>query len=119
MSNYQQFDFENVGDVTLIRLLNEELISAESSVELEEELLEFIDSESPSNTVVTFEQVHSLSSRVINSLLQVRTVLKQHEGQVKLCALRPHILRVFRILNLDGTVFEIYDDTTDAVNSFH
>jgi len=118
MSDYKRFDVQNEGDVLILNMADPRLFETLLVNELEDELLSIIDQRQPMKVVVNFERVTHCSTSVINGLLRVKKRLTRTGGSLKLCGMRDTVREAYRILNLDGTVFQIYDDLSPALKSF-
>jgi anti-anti-sigma regulatory factor len=69
----------------------------------------------PAALLVNFADVARSSTEVINCLLVAKKKLLSEGGDLKLCDLRDSLRHTYRILNLDGTVFEIFETEEEAV----
>lgn len=85
---------------------------------IHDELAELIESERPLQLLLNFGAVSRCSSEMISTLLKIRQLVLFYGCELKLCGLREAIREAYRILNLDGTVFDIYDSATDAIVAF-
>ena len=77
---------------------------------------EFISANRPKRMIIDFEQVKFFSSQVLGVLLNVRTKLKDYDGEVVVSAINPQLYRVFRITNLDK-IFEFFPDLDSAIKA--
>ena len=56
---------------------------------------------------------------MINTLLRIKKiVVRDKAGQLQLCGMKPNVRSAFGMLNLDGTVFDIYESAVDANATF-
>jgi anti-anti-sigma factor len=118
MPQYRHFAVEPKGNVAVIQLLDAKLADALVVTELQDELLDFIEGENPTNVLVSFNGVNQCSTAVINGLLRAKKRLMADGGQLKLCGMNDMIREAYRMLNLDGTVFKIYGTEDDALDEF-
>ena len=118
MRDYTHFDHETQGGVTVVRIKDHEFLERLIGGELQEELIAFVQADAPSKLLVSFERVQRFSSETINALLRAREYIVSEGGSMKLCEMRPEIRNVFNMLNLEGSVFEIYESTVQAIDSF-
>lgn len=109
---------ENIGEATIFRLLDAKLADTLIVNELEDEILEAIDEQQPKRLVIDFTNVKLCSTAVVNGLLRARKRLATTDGRLKLCGMIEPIRDGYRILNLDGTVFEIHEDIAAALRAF-
>ena len=84
----------------------------------QEELLKLMELERPEKAIIDFSHVEHCSTSVINGLLRAKKRISSHGGQLKLCGMSEPIRDAYRMLNLDGTVFMIYDNIDDTVAAF-
>lgn len=118
MSDQKHFEVQVQGDVCMIHLIDPKLFDTLIVTELQDELLEYIESEQPQKLLVNFGGVTLCSTAVINGVLRAKKRLLDYGGRLKLCGMRDSVREAYRMLNLDGTVFEIYDHASDAINAF-
>ena len=120
MTTYRHFDWERIGDVLVVRLVDRRLADTMSVNELQDELLHLIEREPTKKLLVNFNQVTQCSTSVINGLLRAkkRLLAEGAGGHVKLCEMHPLIREAYKLLNLDGTVFHIHDTEAEALAGF-
>ena len=70
---------------------------------------EFIEKNEPKRLVFDFEGVKFFSSQVLGLLLDIRSKMSKHNGEVVISAINPQLHRVFKITNLDK-VFKFFPD---------
>lgn len=68
--------------------------------------------------VFDFSEVRYLNSAGIEMLLHCMEEAMKRNGDVKLAAIPPEIAVILRLTRVD-CLFEIFDDASDAVESFH
>jgi anti-anti-sigma regulatory factor len=115
---FQYFDADQQGDIALLRIREEEILSSQKCAAVKAELVGYIQSEQPTRVVISFRAVKRFSSEGINICFQTKSVLDAMNGQLRLCEMGSPLREAFKALNLDGTVFEIHDDLGTALNSF-
>jgi len=118
MPEYRHLAVEPRGNVAVVQLLDSKLADALVVSELQEEMLELIETENPTNVLVSFTGVNQCSTAVINGLLRAKKRIMADGGQLKLCGMNDMIREAYRMLNLDGTVFKIYENADDALDAF-
>ena len=116
--DYKHFEVSQVGDITLLKLVDPKLFETMIVSELQDELVTFVETLRPKKVLVSFELVTHCSTAVINGLLRAKKRVLADKGCLKLCGMTDTIRDAYKMLNLDGTVFEIYDDSDGAVKSF-
>ncbi len=134
MSEPIHFRVQRHNDVIVLRLLDAKLQDTQIVSELEDELLAFLEDTQPTaplgstksarvatpatKLVVDFKNVTRCSTVVINGLLRAKKRLLLQDGELRLCGMRRTVRDAYRILNLDGTVFQIYDSVDQATMNF-
>ncbi len=114
MGEYKHFDVEQRDHLTLLTLSDPRLSETLLISELHDELLEFVETRQPKDMVIDFGQVTFCSTAVINGILRTKKRLVARDGRLWLAAMRPPVREAFRLLNLDGTVFDIIDSADDV-----
>lgn len=109
---------EDQDDILFVRIQGRNLLDPMAVREMADELLGLIDGRRPKKLLVSFSEVSRCSTDVINALLLAKKRLLTEGGELKLCEMSPNIRHTYQILNLDGTVFRIYDSTEDAREAF-
>jgi anti-anti-sigma factor len=118
MSDYEHFRIRNVDDVLIIELVDPKLFDVSIVMAWQEELLRLVDRELPTRAIIDFSRVEHCSTSVINGLLSAKKRISRNGGVLKLCGMIETIRDAYRMLNLDGTVFQIYDTVDDALSAF-
>ena len=118
VSEYQHLIVRREHDVLVIELVDPKLFDTITVTQLQEELLRLVDTERPSRAIVDFSRVLHCSTAVINGLLRAKRRIVSNGGELKLCGMTDGIRDAYKMLNLDGTVFQIYDTWEDAVLAF-
>ncbi len=78
------------------------------------QISEYIAAHPPRRLVFDFSGVTSISSRVLSLLLDTRSRLEPHHGEVVIASLSEQLQRVFTIAKLDRA-FDFYPDRAAAV----
>jgi len=111
------FRIERQGDVTIVTPTVFDFIDQTTNFESKKELVHFAQQEQPDKVVIDFQNIQRFSTEFIGTLLSFKKQMGAG-GKIKLCSLQPVQRDIFRVLNLDGTVFQILDDVNAAVQSF-
>ncbi len=117
MVQHKHFDVETDQDVTIVRLSDPKLHDMILITELHDELLEYVEQQRPRKLLIDFTCVTQCSSAVINSVLLTRKRLMSYQGVMQLCSMHPQVRQAFRILKLDGTLFQIHEALPDALRA--
>lgn len=115
---YEHFSVTRTNGVLIVVLSDPKLFDTAVITEWQEELLSLVEAEGPNKAVVDFSQVVHCSTAVINGLLRAKKRIVKAGGQLKLCGMEASIRDAYRLLNLDGTVFLIYETVDEAVADF-
>jgi anti-sigma B factor antagonist len=67
--------------------------------------------------VLDFSQVEHMSSAALGMLITLHKWVREREGQLRLCSIRPEIYQVFVITKLNE-IFQIHDGVPAALESF-
>ena len=118
MPETKLFEVNQHGSVTVMTLVSQDTMDHLLSNELQTAVVSFVEKERPQNLLVDFNSMRRFSSETINALLRARKRLAAYQGEMKLCGMQPAIRDVFRVMRLDGTVFEIYDTAAQALATF-
>ncbi|MBP86067.1 MAG: hypothetical protein CMJ64_05015 [Planctomycetaceae bacterium] len=115
MSDYEHFQVKRDEDVLIVELADPMLFDIALVMAWQTELLNL---DRPKQAIIDFSQVEHCSTSVINGLLRAKKRITKNGGQMKQCGMTEPIRKVYRMLNLDGTVFLIYDTISDALAAF-
>ena len=118
MADYTYIDRWDSDGVTVVDVANPRLLDRLFINELGDELIAFVESERPAKLLISFGRVTYCSSEVIGSLIRARARVTSEGGKMKLCLMNDQVRELFRITNLDGTIFEIFDSDDEALASF-
>ena len=117
MAEYKRLTVEEVGDVSVVRFLGNRIIDNLHIQELGQELFQLVETEGRKKLLLDFTSVDFLGSAALGKLITLDKKVKQHKGVLKLAAIQPEILEVFRITKLDR-LFDIRDEEADALAAF-
>ncbi|MBC8872264.1 MAG: STAS domain-containing protein [Planctomycetes bacterium] len=118
MTALQYFSVERHGDVIELRLENPAHFDVPRYEELRNELARFAEEEQPAKLLVDFSNVEYCSTAVIAALVQIRKRLGAEGGQIKFCGLNESVHEAFKMLKLDGTLFDIHATEAAAMKAF-
>jgi anti-anti-sigma factor len=117
---------EYAGEVIVIRIMYEELMSDSDILKLEDTVIPLIDAKGGTKMVLDFSGVHIISSSALGFLIRLKKTLEHRQGRLKVCCITEkvknaandkYIYEVFKIVKLD-TFFEIYGNVDEALASF-
>ena len=115
MSQLHVFDQNGILNIEFV---NSEILDESNITSIRDELRALIEqSGKRPRLLLSFSNVKHLSSAALGMLIDANSRAKDRKGKLKLCAISPQILEVFKITKLDK-VFDIYDSVADATSSF-
>lgn len=118
MSFYKHFTVDQQGDVTELLLANTDYFDVVQYTEFHEDLMRFVEREKPKNLLVRFDDVRYCSTAIISALLKARDRQISEGHKIKISGANDGVRNGFRMLKLDGTVFDICDDEQTALETF-
>ena len=104
-------------NVNIVNLLNEEILDEAIITEISDSLFAFVAENPAANILLHFGQVKHLSSSALGMLIRLNKAIGNSKGTLKLCNIASSLMEIFVITRLNN-VFEIYEQETEAVNSF-
>jgi anti-sigma B factor antagonist len=117
MTAYRHQVIHEVGDVTVVHFRDSRITDDLNIQELGQELFHLVETEKRKKLVLNFAAVDFLSSAALGKLITLERKIKSHNGQMKLCGIRPQIHEVFLITKLNR-LFDIRNDEADALAAF-
>jgi anti-anti-sigma regulatory factor len=118
MPDHPLYELVQQNDVTRVQFVPSKLFGHALISELRDSLNQLIESEKPGKLLIDFGRIEYCSTELINVLLGVKKLLVASGGQLKLCGMRDDVREVYRMLNVDGNVFNIYGTESDAIADF-
>lgn len=103
-------------DAAVLISVKEERLDAHNSGELKSQMLALFE-EGKTNLIVDLEEVRFVDSSGLGSLVSGFKNASARNGNLKLCGLQPQVKSMFELTRLHR-VFEIYQDSKDAMESF-
>ena len=117
-SGFKHIELQDRSLAIVVTLLDPKLFDTGLVSGLDDELIGYIEDKQPLHMVIDFRRVTQCSTAVINSVLRAKKRVVANGGLVKLCGMNEAIRGAYRMLNLDGTVFQIYDSVDNALDAF-
>ncbi len=115
---YKSFDVQQHVDVTLLNLKEHKVLHDFVVAGIREELLDFVHETKPLKLLVNFSAVNRCTSSIIGVMVDLKTMVKSLGGDMRLCGMTDEMREVYRICNLDGPFFQIYDSATQGLQAF-
>lgn len=107
------FDFVDDQGVTVATVRESKIVTDDDIQQFSAQLGQLADSAEPVRLIIDFRNVKFLSSAALGRMVHLKKRLRERRGELRLCAIDPNLLEVFRITRLD-TLFEIHDDLASA-----
>jgi anti-sigma B factor antagonist len=117
MCVHQHLAVSDSQGVTLVRLLDCQLVEGLGLENLGQELFRLIESEYRSKLVLDFSLVDFLASAALGKLIALHKKVTAENGIMKLCCICPDIHEVFAITKLDH-LFDIKENEAAALAAF-
>lgn len=117
MTEFRRLEVNQVGDVTVVHFRDQKIIEDLGIQELGQELFTLVEAENRKKLVLNFSSVDFLSSAALGKLITLEKKLKNRDGTLKLCCIRPEIYEVFAITRLNR-LFDIKQEEADAIAAF-
>ncbi len=117
MPTHNRIDATKVGDVTVVTFTDKKILDEAGIQELGAELFSLIERDNRRSIVLNFDNVDFLSSAALGKLITLDRKVKQAQGRLKMCRIKPEILEVFQVTKLNK-VFDIRDEQDEAIAAF-
>jgi anti-sigma B factor antagonist len=117
MALYRHVDVSQIGDVTVVRLLDKEIRGEAASNDLEPELTRLVSPEGARKVLLDLGNVEFVTSSAIVQLIMLNSALTGAGARLMLCSLRPEVYDAFSMMKLDA-LFQIEDDQRAALDAF-
>ena len=115
MGEWTKFDVEKLETIVVAKVTESELLDTIDIEQFRAELLRIIGEANDDTVVLDFSELSRGSTAVINNLLLAKKQLLGNGGDLFLCNLQDAIRHTLRILNLEGTVFEVFETRDLAI----
>jgi anti-sigma B factor antagonist len=116
-ASYERITVEDKGGVTIVRFKESDILDQINIQEIGEEMYSVVENTPNLKLVVDFQGVEYLSSTALGKLITLKKKVEAAEGKLRLAAIKPEIMEVFRITRLD-TIFDIEPNVGEALKRF-
>ena len=116
MPGYRFFTTRAIDDTTIVQAVDPYLQGTTVAELVKLELAQIVKSSPNQHLVIDLANVKMISSSVISSLLALKRQLAAGEVSLRLCCMSESLRYVFKTLNMDGTIFDIFDSVDDAIS---
>lgn len=104
-------------DVRVVEFVATKILDEANIAEIGILLNELIDEKPNPKLLLDFNNVDHLSSAALGTLINANNKIKQKNGQLRLCSIKPAILEVFVITKLNK-LFKIFPNRAEGMASF-
>ena len=103
--------------VTIAGFKDSSILDVVTIQQIGKELTDLVAGLGKGKLILDFTDVRFLSSQALGSLVSLQRQADSGGAQVVLCAIRPEIVRIFKITNLDK-IFKFFNGRTEALAHF-
>ena len=83
-----------------------------------EEFNAYVEKNKPKRLVLNFQNVGHISSEFITTLIRMQEAVTGNDGEMKLSHMNEIVYAPFKLTNLAGRLFKIYETTPQAIDAF-
>ncbi len=116
-NSYERITVEDRGDAVIVRFKESDILDQINIQEIGEEMYSVVQSTPNVKLIVDFDGVEYLSSTALGKLITLKKRVEAVNGKLRLAAIKPEIMEVFKITRLD-TIFEIKKNVAEALERF-
>lgn len=109
---------QNIASVTVITFLSRKVTETLEIESFRQDLQGLVDSAPNKIFLLDFSEVYFLSSSVIGQLISFSKKAKEINGTVAFCCLKPTVLEIFSLTNLDR-IFPFYKSQKEALEELN
>ena len=117
MDQFRRIQTGKTGDIHLVQFKDKKILDDTVLDEIRTEVTQLIGKASGPDVLLDFSNVEFMSSAMLGLLGQLHRKISSGHGRLKMCSIRPEILTVFKITNLDK-LFSIHKDAEAALATF-
>ena len=115
MPGYRFFTTRVVNQTTIVQAVDPYLQGTTVAELVKLELAQIVKYSPNQHLVIDLANVKMISSSVISSLLTLKRQLASNGVSLRLCCMSESLRYVFKTLNMDGTIFEIFESVDEAI----
>lgn len=108
---------QRLSDIHVIEFMEKSIVDQVTIEQIKHDLLALVEKSGHPKFVISFENVSHISSAMLGVLMTVNKRIKEENGALRLAAISPSIMEVFKLTRLDK-MLKIYKSTDDAVVKF-
>ncbi len=118
MERFPHYDVDRIEGVLVVFFADVKVINRESIIDIQTSLIKYVERTKPETLILHFGKIAAMSSEFLSALLLIREKVIAHGGALKLSNMSAVVRSVFRLTNLEGRVFQIYDSMPQALDAF-
>ncbi len=108
---------ETIDDVTVVSFVDTTIRDEMDIQEVGDQLYSLVEDEGHNRLLLNFGNVQYLSSAALAKLITLRKKVTAKQGLLKLCCIKPDLLEIFKLTQLDK-ILPIFKDEQAALDSF-
>lgn len=112
------FSVHQIEGIPEIILGTADFVSRPIIVMAKDEITSYIDEHKPQRLVINFKNVGHISSEFIAAMIHIQDHVTGNGGKLKFSHMNETVQAPFRITNLAGRLFMIYETTPEAIDAF-
>lgn len=112
----RQFFTSQQDSVTVVEFTERKILDEMNISKIGEELSSLVTQSEHPRLVLDFTHVLHMSSTALGMLITLHKRVRERDGQLRLCRIRPEIYEVFAITKLNE-IFQIHEDRDSAMAS--
>ena len=116
-AEFKHLEIKDVGEVTVIRVLERMLSHPTTILDFNDELLPLLEKKDMRNVLLDLASVEAVSSLVLSTLIKLKKQVESIGGKLVLCNLQRRVYQVFADTRLN-TIFDIKSDEAEGLASF-
>jgi anti-sigma B factor antagonist len=110
-------EVEQIGDVAVAKFNTRHLLNEDKMHMIGQQLVSLGDEAGYRNLVLSFSAVDRLSTEMLGKILALHRKVQTRGGRLVLCAIKPALFEIFKILRLPQ-LLTIYADEQEALQKF-
>jgi anti-anti-sigma factor len=107
-------EIEQIGEAVVAKFTTKKIVGEEKIQGISGQLLHLGNEALRGPLVLSFDRVERLSSEMVGKLLTLQRQIQARGGRLVLCAIKPQVNEIFKILRL-GPFFTVYADEQEAL----
>jgi anti-sigma B factor antagonist len=108
---------QRLADIYIIEFLEKNVLDQVSIERMKQELIGLVEKSGHPKFIISFENVTHISSAMLGVLMVLNKRIRQEKGELRLAAIGPQIMEVFKLTRLDKAL-SIYNDIDKAMVKF-